>query len=66
MYSRTELRWTDERQLTAMANAAGVPVIAMQTAIVEAYLGLVRDAPHALPRDPIKGLALASTRGARK
>jgi len=50
-------------RVAAMALAAGVPADVMQTAIVEAYLGLARDAPNALPRDPIKGLALSAIKG---
>ena len=60
------LRASDRRLLHKMAEAAGASAEAMAAAMVESYLVLVRDAPGALPRDPMAGLGASAKRIATK
>lgn len=46
----------DARLVVQMARGAGCSAEAMLREIVRSYLGLVRAAPEALPRDPMRAL----------
>lgn len=49
---------TDRRLVERMTVDARVPVEALVPEIVAAYLRLLRDVPAALPRDPMRGIAV--------
>lgn len=52
----------DRQMLQRLADQAAVSVEAMLAAIIGQYFDLMRDAPGALPRDPLAGLALSARR----
>lgn len=58
------LRKSERALLERVAAAAEVPPEDMALAMIGAYLQLLRDAPAALPHDPLKGLG-ARARAAR-
>lgn len=47
----------EARQIRRMAQAAGSTPEAIMRAMLRAYLSLLRDAPAALPQDPLTRLA---------
>lgn len=52
----------DRQAVERMAKDAGVSVEAMAAAMIARFLDLMRDAPAALPRDPMRGLSIAAAK----
>lgn len=57
------LSQSDRRMIDRMAIEAGVPATALLPALIEGYLRILKDAPAALPRDPMRGLGVAARKG---